>query len=127
MTIRGECTAAPPSCQPVGDGLVLGWTRILSPTVVNEFRFSWSKADSDAVQEPFGQLPPPDAQIGNTPSDPIVAGGLAGITIDGYFGGPGLGRIGSPDFLPKFQRTNQLEFPNTLSAPRTRSPSTRPA
>jgi len=96
-------------------GLVLGWTRILSPTVVNEFRFSWSKADSDAVQEPFGQLPPSAAQIGNTPTDPIVAGGLAGITIDGYFGGPGLGRIGSPDFLPKFQHTKQFEFLNTLS------------
>lgn len=96
-------------------GLVLGWTRILSPTVVNEFRLSWSKADSDAVQEPFGQFPPAEAQIPNTPSDPIVAGGLAGITIDGYFGGPGLGRIGSPDFLPKFQHTNQLEFLNSLS------------
>jgi outer membrane receptor protein involved in Fe transport len=96
-------------------GLVLGWTRIFSPTVVNEFRFSWSKADSDAVQEPFGQLPPTAAQIRNTPTDPIVAGGLAGITIDGYFGGPGLGRIGSPDFLPKFQHTKQLEFLNTLS------------
>ena len=33
-----------------------------------------------------------------------------GITIDGYFGGSGLGRIGSPDFLPKFQHTNQFEF-----------------
>ena len=44
-----------------------------------------------------------------------MAGGLPGITIDGYFGGSGLGRIGSPDFLPKFQRTDQFEFINTLS------------
>ena len=49
------------------------------------------------------------------PNDPLVAGGVLGITIDGYFGGAGLGRIGSPDFLPKFQHTNQLEFVDTLS------------
>jgi hypothetical protein len=96
-------------------GLVLGWTRVISPTLVNEARFSWSQAKSDAVQEPFGQLPPAAAQVRNVPSDPIIAGGLTGITIDGYFGGPGLGRIGSPDFLPKFQRTNQFEYVNSLS------------
>jgi hypothetical protein len=96
-------------------GLVGGWTRILSPTLVNELRVSWSQAKSDAVQEPFGQLPPAGAQVGNVPNDPVVAGGLTGITIDGYFGGPGLGRIGSPDFLPKFQRTNQLELIDTVS------------
>ena len=48
-------------------------------------------------------------------TNPIVAGGLPGITIDGYFGGSGLGRIGSPDFLPKFQHTNQFEFIDSVS------------
>jgi hypothetical protein len=97
------------------NALVAGWTRILSPTVVNEFRFSFSKADSDAVQEPFGQQPPQGARVGNVPDDPIIAGGITGITIDGYFGGPGLGRIGSPDFLPKFQHTKQFEFQDSFS------------
>lgn len=92
-----------------------GWTHIFSPSVVNEFRFSWSKADSDAVQRPFGVAPPAGATIPGSITDPIVAGGLPGITIDGYFGGPGLGRIGSPDFLPKFQHTNQFEFINSVS------------
>jgi Carboxypeptidase regulatory-like domain/TonB-dependent Receptor Plug Domain len=96
-------------------GLVLGWTRILSSTLVNEFRMSWAAANSDAVQDPFGQAPPPGAQVPGVPNNPIVAGGLAGISIDDYFGGAGLGRIGSPDFLPKFQRTDQVEFVNTLS------------
>ena len=77
------------------NGLVAGWTKILGATVVNEFRFSWANAKSDAVQEPFGELPPPAAQVGNVPNDPIIAGGITGVTIDGYFGGPGLGRIGS--------------------------------
>lgn len=96
-------------------GLVGGWTHILGPTLVNELRVSWAQAKSDAVQEPFGELPPAAAQVGRVPTDPIIAGGITGVTIDGYFGGPGLGRIGSPDFLPKFQRTNQLQFLNTLS------------
>jgi Carboxypeptidase regulatory-like domain/TonB dependent receptor/TonB-dependent Receptor Plug Domain len=97
------------------NGLVVGWTHIFSPTVVNEFRFSWSQATSDAVQQPFGVAPPSGASIPGSINDPTVAGGLPGITIDGYFGGSGLGRIGSPDFLPKFQHTNQFEFIDTVS------------
>ena len=97
------------------NGLVLGWTKIFSPSVVNEFRFSWSGVDSDAVQQPFGQLPPQQAQVPGVPNDPLIAGGVIGTSIDGYFGGGGLGRMGSPDFLPKFQHTRQWEFLNTLS------------
>ncbi|HYN07697.1 MAG TPA: TonB-dependent receptor [Vicinamibacterales bacterium] len=96
-------------------GLVAGWTRIVSSRVVNEFRVSWTTANSDAVQDPFGQAPPAAATVRGVPEDATVLGGLAGIQIDDYFGGSGLGRIGSPDFLPKFQRTKQLEFVNTLS------------
>lgn len=97
------------------DAFVGGWTRILSPSLVNEFRFSWSRATSDAVHQAYGLEPPPEATIPGSITDPTVAGGLPGITIDGYFGGPGLGRIGSPDFLPKFQRTEQFEFINSLT------------
>jgi hypothetical protein len=97
------------------DGAVLGWTRIFGPSVVNELRVSWTAVDSDAVQQPFGQDPPPAALVPGVPDDPRINGGIAGVTIDGYFGGPGLGRMGSPDFLPKYQRTDQLEVLNTLS------------
>ena len=83
--------------------------------MVNEFRFSWSQATSDAVQQSFGLTPPTGATIPGSVTNPLVAGGLPGITIDTYFGGSGLGRIGSPDFLPKFQHTNQFEFIDTLS------------
>jgi hypothetical protein len=96
-------------------GLVAGWTRILGASMVNELRVSWSHAASDAVQEPFGQTTPSGALIPGVPADPTVAGGIAGVTIDGYFSGPGLGRLGSPDFLPKFQRTDQLEVMDTVS------------
>src|SRR4029077_14381449 len=44
-----------------------------------------------------------------------VAGVFPGITIYTFFGGSGLGRLGSPDFLPKFQHTNQFEFIDSVS------------
>ena len=113
--IDGTGTSAFGDQTITSNGLVLGWTRIFGPSVVNEFRFSWSAVDSDAVQQPFGQLPPPEAQVPGVPNDPLIAGGVIGTTIDGYFGGGGLGRMGSPDFLPKFQHTSQWEFLNTLS------------
>jgi hypothetical protein len=97
------------------NALVGGWTRMMSSSTINEFRFSWSQATSDAVQQPFGQQPPAGAMVPGFVTNPTVAGGLPGITIDGYFGGSGLGRIGSPDFLPKFQHTNQFEFIDTLA------------
>ena len=85
-----------------------GWTKVISSTMVNEARVSWSRSRSDAVHQAFGVTPPADATVPNSVTDPTVAGGLPGITIDGFFGGSGLGRIGSPDFLPKFQHTDQL-------------------
>jgi len=97
------------------NAFVGGWNRIFSSNKVNEFRLSWSQATSDAVHQPFGLTPPAAATIPGSVTNPLVAGGLPGITIDGYFGGSGLGRIGSPDFLPKFQHTNQFEFIDTLS------------
>src|SRR5712691_1920171 len=97
------------------NGVVAGWTRIFSPTVVNELRFNWQQATSDARQQPFGEQPTGAALVRNSITDPIVAGGLPGITIDTFFGGSGLGRLGSPDFLPKFQHTNQLELLDSVS------------
>ncbi|HEY8151992.1 MAG TPA: TonB-dependent receptor [Vicinamibacteria bacterium] len=97
------------------NGVVAGWTRIFSSTVVNELRFNWQQAKSDAVHQAFGQQPTGSALIKGSITDPLVAGGFPGITVDGFFGGPGLGRLGSPDFLPKFQHTNQYEFIDSLS------------
>jgi hypothetical protein len=94
-------------------GLVAGWTRILSPALVNEFRFSYIKADSDLVQLPFGQAPPPAAVVPGIADDPLYSGGVTGMNIIGYFGGGA--KIGSPNFAPKFQHTEQYEFINTLS------------
>ncbi len=61
------------------NSLVAGWTRIIGPTLVNEFRFSLSKADSDLVQVPFGQDPPPAAVVPGVPEDPLFSGGVTGM------------------------------------------------
>src|SRR5262249_51001021 len=97
------------------NAFVAGWTRVVSSATLNEFRFSWSQSTSDAVHQAFGVLPPAAATIPGSVTNPLVAGGLPGISVSNYFGGSGLGRIGSPDFLPKFQHTNQFEFIDTLS------------
>ncbi len=93
--------------------VVAGWTRVISPAVVNEFRFSWNGAKSDGFQEPFGQAPPAGAVVPGVPDNPLVAGGLTGVNIAGYFINGA--RIGSPNFLPKFQHTSQYEFLNTTT------------
>jgi Carboxypeptidase regulatory-like domain/TonB dependent receptor-like, beta-barrel/TonB-dependent Receptor Plug Domain len=97
------------------NAIVGGWTHVLSARMVNEARVSWSRSRSDAVQQSFGLTPPTAAQIPGMITNPIVAGGFPGISITGYFGGSGLGRLGSPDFLPKFQHTDQFEYLDTLS------------
>jgi hypothetical protein len=97
------------------NAFVGGWTRVLSSTMVNEARFSWSRSRADAVQQSFGLTPPTAAQIPGMITNPIVAGGFPGISVNGFFGGSGLGRLGSPDFLPKFQHTDQFEYIDTLS------------
>ena len=94
-------------------GLVAGWTRILSPSLVNEFRFSHMRADSEMTQVPFGEDPPAAALVPGVPIDPAFSGGVTGMNIVGYFGGGA--KIGSPNFSPKFQHTRQTEFLNTLS------------
>ena len=97
------------------NAIVGGWTRVMSSSMVNEARFSWSRSRSDAVQQAFGLVPPANAQIPGMITDPIVAGGFPGLSITGFFGGSGLGRLGSPDFLPKFQHTDSFEYIDTLS------------
>ena len=53
-------------------GFVGGWTKILSPSLVNEFRFSFIKADSDMTQVPFGEDPPAAAIVPGVPAGPAV-------------------------------------------------------
>lgn len=87
--------------------LSLGWNYVISSNVVNQFRFGFNYADALSTQEPFLD--------GNSstyiPGLPDVnEGGIPSIIISGF--SP---RLGSPDFLPKFQTSKQFQFTNTTS------------
>ena len=88
---------------------------------MNEFRIGWGRNESRAVQDPFGLNTLAEFGILGVSDSPVYSGGLPGIVIGARGGtvtpgaGGGLDRLGSPDFLPKFQITNQFQWSDTLS------------
>jgi hypothetical protein len=87
--------------------MAAGWNHTFGPSMLNEVRFGYNKANSHGEQDPFGQ---PGIPLAGVPNDPRVAGGLAGINFStgGY-------RLGSPDFMPKYQLTQQTQITDTFS------------
>ena len=90
-------------------GFVGGWTKVFGPSLVNEARVSWARGDSRGTQDPFGDNGLDDIGFTGVPDDPNVLGGIVGIDIAGHL------RLGSPNFMPKFQKTDQFQYVNTLS------------
>ena len=90
------------------DLAVIGWTRPISASVVNELRIGYEHDNSYAQQEPFGQSG--GNLVPGVPDNPAFAGGVTMITFANLntF-------IGSPNFLPKFQKTQQWQFGDTVS------------
>jgi outer membrane receptor protein involved in Fe transport len=86
-----------------------GWTKVFGANIVNDLRISWARGISDGQQDPFGQ--DGNAQVGfkGVPADPTVTGGIVGVDITGHL------RLGSPNFMPKYQHTDQVQYLNTLS------------
>ena len=105
------------------DAAAIGWTSVISPTIVNDMHVGWNRNYSVATQDPFGLNKASDFVPG-APSGALFDGGLPGIVINGRGGTPtiadgsGLGRLGSPDFLPKSQITNQFEWVDTATLSR---------
>lgn len=89
--------------------IVAGWTRVFSNTMVNEFRASWAQGRSDGQQDPFGNDGMAQKGFKGVPVNPTVAGGIVGIDISGH------ARLGSPNFMPKYQYTDQFQFLNTAT------------
>lgn len=87
-------------------GTVAGWTNVLSSSMVNEARVSWARGISDGQQDPFGNVA---LEFPGIPVDPAVAGGIIGVDITGHL------RLGSPNFMPKYQHTNQVQYLNTFT------------
>lgn len=90
-------------------GVVGGWTKVIGTSLVNEARISYARGTNDGTQDPFGT--DGNAQIGfrGVPADERVVGGVVGMDVAGHI------RIGSPNFMPKFQHTDQLQILNTLT------------
>lgn len=89
--------------------LVGGWTKVLSGTMINELRVSWARGRSDGQQIPFGTNGLDQIGFKGVPQDPAVLGGIVGMDISGHV------RLGSPNFMPKYQHTDQVQYVNTLS------------
>jgi hypothetical protein len=67
------------------NGVVVQYTRVVSPRAVNEFRFSYTRSAAGYTQEPVSQNL--DAQIGlqNTTTDPREFG-LPSVSVTGFTG-----------------------------------------
>ena len=90
-------------------GAVAGWTKVFGANLVNEARFSYARGTNDGTQDPFGQSGMEQIGFTGVPNDPRTAGGIVGVDIDGHI------RIGSPNFMPKFQHTEQFQYLNTTT------------
>ena len=104
-----------------GQGAAIGWTRTISARMVNEFRFGWGRNNSIATQDPFGLNTLAELGFRGVQDSPVYSGGIPGINISArggtlVIGGQsGFDRLGSPDFLPKSQKTNQFQWADALS------------
>src|SRR3984885_10466216 len=91
--------------------LVIGWTHIFSPSLVNDFRFGWVRNFSFAEQDPFALTTYAGNFVPGIPINPSVGGGVPLTTFSGSIGA----FVGSPDFLPKQQVPQQFQYNDTLS------------
>lgn len=119
--LDGTSTSAFGRLSMKGQSASIGWNRVIGTRMVNEFRIGWGRNESRAVQDPFGLNTLAEFGILGVSDSPVYSGGLPGIVIGARGGtvtpgaGSGLDRLGSPDFLPKFQITNQFQWSDTLS------------
>jgi hypothetical protein len=105
-----------------GQSAAIGWTRTISARLLNEFRMGWGRNNSRATQDPFGLNTLAGFGFLGVMDSPTYSGGLPGISISARGGAQlvggqsGFDRIGSPDFLPKSQATNQFQWTDSLNA-----------
>ena len=92
-----------------GASVVLGWTRVINPRLVNDFRFGWVRDYSHAVQQPFNLSQTAGDFVPGIPDNPAIGGGVPLTSFtNGAF-------EGSPDFLPKQQVPMLYQYNDTLS------------
>lgn len=87
----------------------LGYNRVITARIVNEFRAGFGRNNSFGQQDPFGLNKTSD-YVPGVPVNAAIDGGVPRTTFSGFST-----FIGSPDFLPKFQKTLQYQFSDSLS------------
>jgi outer membrane receptor protein involved in Fe transport len=87
---------------------VIGWTHIISPTLINDLRLGFVRNTAADVQLSFN-LAPAGNYVPGIPSNPATGGGLPAITFTNYT------FLGSPDYLPKQQNPQQYQYVDTFS------------
>jgi hypothetical protein len=87
---------------------VFGWTKIFGPAVVNEFRLAWAQGRSDGFQDPKGEDGMSKIGFTGVPQENRT-GGIIGVDVQGLI------RMGSPNFMPKYQHTDQVQFIDSIS------------
>jgi hypothetical protein len=104
-----------------GQSAAIGWNRTISTRMVNEFRLGWGRNNSFAAQDPIGLNTLAEFGFKGVADVPGATGGISGLDISAVGGTQtpggqsGFNRIGSPDFLPKFQKTNQFQWTDTVN------------
>ena len=92
-----------------GASVVLGWTHVFGPRMVNDFRFGWVRDYSHAVQQPF-DLPQTSSDfVPGIPPNSAIGGGVPLTTFTNKT------FLGSPDFLPKQQVPMLYQYNDTFS------------
>ncbi len=92
-----------------GFGVSLGYNHVFGPRIVNEFRAGVGRDNSFAQQDPFGLNKTSD-YVPGIPVNPAIDGGVPRTTFSGFST-----FLGSPDFLPKFQKTLQYQFSDSVA------------
>jgi len=105
----GTSTSAWGNQQLKGASVVLGWTRVINPTIVNDLRFGWVRDFSYAQQQPFAL----SQHAGDfVPGIPVSRASGGGVPLTQFTNKTFLG---SPDFLPKRQIPMLYQYNDTLS------------
>src|SRR5262245_1336731 len=115
--VDGTSTSAWGRLTMIAHSAVIGVNSVISPKLVNEFRLGWGRNVSRGVQDPYGQNTLSDFGFKGIPDNPLYDGGIVGISISGgSIPSPASpARLGSPNFLPKWQFTNQYQWSDAMS------------
>ena len=93
--------------------LAIGWTRTISPTLINEFRFGYSRYHVFDVPNGYGTQPATAAGIPGLNLDNTYTSGLPAFTIGNITNNPGYGDSLKPYQLGYSLGVNQCNCPLT--------------